>query len=307
MILVRLMGGLGNQMFQYAAAKAVAIRNNSELIIDTTLLEINEKNPNEVVTHRKLDLEIFNLDLIKASQKQVEYFNGRTYRNLAGKVFNKLLFAFRKKNLIIEKNRSFSPEIIRLKDNKCLVGAWQSEMYFKDKKSEIKNEFTFKEPLLGISKNIFDEIVAHNSICVNVRRGDYVTSPIYSKTLGALSADYYNNGIKYFENKFNNPKVFVFSDDIVWCKNNLQSKIPILFVGHEHAGKKFGNYLQLMKLCNHFVIPNSTFGWWAAWLGEKDGTIVISPKDWVREIVLMPENIIPDRWMKIENDFVKID
>ncbi len=299
MILVRLMGGLGNQMFQYAAAKSVAVRNKTILKIDTTLLEENKKHPHEIVTHRELDLAIFDLPLMKATKEEVEYFNGKKYRFLIGKIYNKIGSVKRKRNLIIEKDRSFNKNILRLGDNKCIVGSWQSEKYFKDIESEIRNLFTFKLPVLDTSKDFLNDIKSHDSICLNVRRGDFVTSPLYSNTLGALTADYYIKAIEYFEGRVTRPKVFVFSDDMDWCKNNLKLKMPVCFVGHEHAGEKFGNYLQLMKNCNHFVIPNSSFGWWGAWLSKHQDKIVIAPKNWFKDAAMKDKDIVPENWIRI--------
>lgn len=299
MIIVRLMGGLGNQMFQYAAAKAVAIRNNTILKIDTTLLEENKKNPHGIVTHRELDLDIFNLRLIHASQREVEYFNGKKYASIPGKLFNKALFLFRKRNLIIESGKTFEARLLKLPDNKCLVGSWQSEKYFKDVADEIHQAFKFRRPVLDASKAILDNINDCDSICVNVRRGDYVTSPIYSKTLGAFGVEYYHAGLDYFTDKLNNPRVFVFSDDLNWCRENLRVKFPVEYIGHEHAGERFGNYLQLMKQCRHFVIPNSSFGWWGAWLSEYSQKKIIAPLRWFIDRSIDSRDLVPEDWLRI--------
>lgn len=293
------MGGLGNQMFQYAAANAVAKRNNTALKIDTTILEENKKNPHYIVTHRDLDLDIFSLNLELANENEIIYFNGKKYNNLAGKIYNRVIFRFRKKNLIIEKGRSFNESVLKLGDNKCLVGAWQSEKYFSDTKEETRKMFAFREPVMDVSASLIREIHNCDSICLNVRRGDYVTSPIYSKTLGALGVEYYCRGIRYFLNKISNPKVFVFSDDLEWCKNQLHLDVPMEIVGHQHAGKKFGNYLQLMKSCKYFVIPNSSFGWWGAWLSDNPGKEVVAPEKWYKDVSYQNKDLIPESWIKL--------
>lgn len=296
------MGGLGNQMFQYALGTHLAIKNRADLKIDTTLLT-DRTQPHEVVTHRSLEIDIFNVKLDLASQEEIWHFNGRTYTNLLGKTLNKLTWQFRKKNLIIETGRDFDPGILALSDNKCLVGAWQSEKYFKPVEAEIRKLYTFKQDLLPASLELGRQIRNANSVCVNVRRGDYVTSPIYRENIGALSAGYYSSGISFFENAFPQAEIYVFSDDVEWCKNNIRSKLPVHFVGHEHAGAKFGNYLQLMASCRHFVISNSTFAWWGAWLGEKKDSVIIAPGQWARDAKFSPLSIIPERWKKIPNEF----
>jgi hypothetical protein len=303
MILVRLMGGLGNQMFQYAAARAVSIRNKTSLKIDLTLLDINKKREHSVYTHRDLDLEIFNVHLEKASPKEIEYFNGKFYRSLWGKIYNRIMLTARKKKLVLQRSRNFDPSILKLGNDKCMVGSWQSEKYFKDQESSIRKDFTFRVPLLEVSADLVRDMRTSNAVCVNVRRGDYVTSPIYSKTIGALSAIYHNNGIAFFERTLPGARFFVFSDDIEWCRENLHFTLPVTFVGHEHAGKKFGNYLQLMCECKHFLIANSTFSWWSAYLGEKKGSIILAPVQWTRSSEENPADIIPEHWKKMETIF----
>lgn len=300
MILVRLMGGLGNQMFQYATAHSVSLRNNTVVKIDTSLLEANLLEDDKVVTHRNLDLDIFDLKITKATPQEIIYFNGKKYDNLLGKLYNRLIFFSRKKNLIIEKDRSFQSLVLSLPDNICLVGGWQSPKYFEGYEQEIKNLFAFKKPLLDVSKTIFEEIRNANSICIHVRRGDYVTSPKYNKSLGAKSAEYYNHAITIFESKIENPKFFIFSDDLNWCKQHLKSKSPFTFVEEIHAGEKNGNYLQLMTHCKNFIISNSTYSWWGAWLSKNESKLVVAPKTWALDPASVPADILPENWIKID-------
>ena len=306
MILVRLMGGLGNQMFQYAAARGVAFRNNTELKIDTRLLDDNRKREHSIYTHRDLDLGIFRAELQHATVREVEYFNGRQYPHIPGKIVNKIRQALRGNNLVVERSKSFEPSILKLGDNKCMVGSWQSEKYFEDICGLVKEDFKFKQTVLPVSGSLRDEILSVNAVCVNVRRGDYVTSRIYSRDIGALALSYFQKGISICLEKLDNPHFFIFSDDIEWCREHLRISAPASFVLHEHAGAKFGNYLQLMSACTHFLISNSTFSWWAAWLGEKKGSLVLAPSQWARNPVLIPGDILPPRWKKLDNDFESI-
>ncbi|HTA28022.1 MAG TPA: alpha-1,2-fucosyltransferase, partial [Bacteroidia bacterium] len=262
MILVRLMGGLGNQMFQFALGYNLARKNNTELKIDTSLLA-DKSQPHEVVTHRDLEIDIFDIPLSFATQKEVEYFNGKSYSSIPGKIGNKVAWQFRKKNLIIENGRNFHPEILTLPDNKCLVGSWQSEKYFKDIENEIRKLYSFTKPLTGKPLAISSEIKNSESVCIHVRRGDYVTSPIYSKSLGTTEPGYYMQALELLKSKRKVNNLFVFSDDIEWCKANLIFSIPTQYMDYEATGKKYAIDMQLMSLCKHFIIPNSTFGWWA--------------------------------------------
>ncbi|HVA97514.1 MAG TPA: alpha-1,2-fucosyltransferase [Bacteroidia bacterium] len=297
MIVVRFTGGLGNQMFQYALGTHLAIKNKTELLIDTTLL-LDHSNPHEIVTHRNLDIDIFNVKLNIASQHIVEKFNGKQYNHVLGKMINKVQWQFKKKNLIVEHVRNFNPDILQLSDNKCLVGAWQSEKYFKAIEKEIREQFTFKNALSGATAELGKKIQNENSLCINVRRGDYVTSPIYSKTLGTMPLQYFMKGYEYHKSKNAINHIFIFSDDLVWCKANFNFDIPHTFVEHEFAGARFSNYLQLMSMCKHFIIPNSTFAWWGAWLSPNKDKIVMAPKNWFADNTLNCDDIIPKQWIK---------
>ena len=292
------MGGLGNQMFQYALGTHLAKKNNTELKIDITLLA-DKSQPHEVVTHRNLEIDIFNIPLNFASGKEIAYFNGKKYTHLPGKISNKVVWQFRKKNLIIENGRNFHPEILALPDNKCLVGGWQSEKYFKDIETDIRKLYTLNKPLRGKPLEISNQIQNTNSVCIHVRRGDYVTSPLYSKALGTPETNYYHDALEALKSVKNIDSLFVFSDDIGWCKNNLLFHIPTHYMEYETTEKKYALDMQLMSLCKHFIIPNSTFGWWAAWLSNFPGKMVIAPKNWYKDKSLDGSDIVPANWMKL--------
>ncbi len=299
MILVRFTGGLGNQMFQYALGMQLAIKNGTELKIDTTFL-LDRTAPHEIVTHRELDIDIFQLNLQQASSTEIWNFNGRSYAHFPGKIYNRLTWLlYRKKKLIVEKQRRFQPEILRTPDNRCLVGAWQSEKYFKDISDRVKAQYTFKNVLSGKAFDLAQEISRGHSLCVNVRRGDYVTSPVYSKVLGAMPLGYFSDALTLMRTKQPIDHIFIFSDDIAWCQANLRFDEKTTIVQHDVAGPKFSTYLQLMSLCKHFIIPNSSFGWWAAWLGADPDKTVVAPLNWFKDPSYDSTDLVPDEWLRI--------
>lgn len=300
MILVRFTGGLGNQLFQYALGYHLARKNNAVLKYDDSIIA-DRSSSHELVTHRTLDIgEVFSIQLQKATPEEVIYFNGKANPlNLFDKIWNGFLWRLRRHHLVIERSRSFDDSVLEIGDNKCIIGSWQSERYFSDISSEIKKLFVFKQPLLKISEALVNKIRTSNSVCLHVRRGDYVTSALYKETIGALSLEYYNSASLIMKEKVTDPYLYIFSDDINWCKENLRLGSNHYFVEDEHAGTKASNYLQLMTLCKHFIISNSTFSWWAAWLGEKTTSVVIAPEKWFKSVELRNEDLVPSRWIQI--------
>jgi hypothetical protein len=140
-------------------------------------------------------------------------------------------------------------------------------------------------------------IKKENSLCVHVRRGDYVGNTNHE----IVNKDYYDKGIDKLKVMTNIDKIYVFSDDIRWCEKNLKFDIPTMFVGDEYAGEKAEWHHILMRSCKNFIIPNSTFSWWAAWLSDSRNKIIIAPKQWFPNSSIHADNtdIIPDNWIKI--------
>jgi hypothetical protein len=245
--------------------------------------------------------KVFTIHLDVASTKEIEYFNGKKYNNIIGKIYNKIKLLLQSPELIIEKNNGFKPEYLSVKDNVCLIGAFQSEYYFEEQKSYVKSIFSFKNKILDISNDLVNKLSNENSVAIHVRRGDYITSPLYSKTIGALPYNYYENAIKLIVEKIESPVFYIFSDDLIWCKENFKSDKHVFnFVDDEHAGKFAANYLQIMTYCKHFIISNSTYSWWGAWLSKnEDDKIVIAPKRWFRDESLVSKDIVPQNWIRL--------
>jgi hypothetical protein len=137
-----------------------------------------------------------------------------------------------------------------------------------------------------------------DSICLNVRRADYVSLQASIDMHGFVGKEYYDRGIALIAPKVKVPHIFVTSDDVEWCQANLRFDYPTTFLGHEHKGYKFGNYLMLMSCCKHFLIPNSTFGWWAAWLNPSLDKIVVCPRNWFRDPNIDSSDMIPEGWIR---------
>jgi hypothetical protein len=292
MIVVKLQGGLGNQMFQYACAKMLATKYEISLKVDLDFLL--DRTPRENFVFRNYDLDIFILNppIISVEEKT----------KLLRKPSN-LLQRFIKPNYItfVEKQFNFDEKVMNLGPNTYLDGYFQSEKYFASIKDEIKKEFTFRNKFSELEKSLYDEIKSKNAICVNFRRADYVNLQVSADMHGIVEMEFYHHAINEIATKVDNPTFYVFSDEITWCQQNFSIDYPCTFVDYRYKGEKFASYFQLMIACKHFIIPNSTFAWWAAWLSESNETIVITPRKWFANEVMQAQaiDIIPDRWIKM--------
>ncbi len=298
MITVNIKDGLGNQMFQYATAYALAKKNNTKIICDTRSLEEKIINPPSDYVVREYSLDIFNIHPSKLNN----------FDNIVTFQFNKrYVTRFFLSNILdrispfnfLERSRKTNKKLIQTKSKILyLDGYWQSEAYFKNFRKDLIKIFNFDD-LINDQKNkdMLKKIDFSNDVCLNIRRTDHLNS----KELNVISLDYYNNSINYFLKKNSDRKFYIFSDDIKWCKEKYTDQEKFKIIEHNYAGKRFKNYLYLMTQFKNFIIPNSTFAWWGAWLSNQKNKIVVVPKKWSG---IDPENEIDTPlkdWIKIEN------
>jgi len=187
---------------------------------------------------------------------------------------------------IVEKN---------IDKNVLLLGQWQSYLYFDE--VELRRHFNFKDNIENsdiYTKHLLAKIRNSNSVMLNIRRTDYLNNDFH----GVIGLDYINKSVEIISSKVNQPEFFIFSDDIEWCSQNINLK-NMTIVDHKYKGYKFSYYLQLMSNCKHFIIPNSTFAWWSAWLNTNTDKIVISPKRWFNREDINTNDLIPDNWIRI--------
>ena len=293
MIVVKLMGGMGNQMFQYALARSLSIKYGKQISFDLDFL--HDRTPRKNFTFRDYDLDLFNVKAnILTSEKTLKF------KKYPTTIFGKIKRKLNPISIIKEKVFTFDESILKIKfKNAYIDGYWQNFQYFDSIKEVIEKDFSLKDSLNPEELKLKDEIMNCNSICLNVRRGDFVTNKAVNKVHGAKDYNYYNDGVTKISKLVKNGIVYVFSDDIKWCTENLKFELPTKFITHKYKGNKFGVYLELMKSCNHFVIPNSTFAWWAAYLARNKEKVVIAPKEWFSDSELDSSEIIPNTWIKI--------
>lgn len=291
MIVVKLMGGLGNQLFQYALGRHLAIINNCELVLDTTSLKYKGEKPNPSFTDREYQLSNFNIDARVADEKLLKKVNNRPtgLKRLFQKEYTKFF----------ENGNQFQQEMLSLKKNSILEGYWQSEKYFIDIKNILKKEFTLKNTSSSENLEVAKLITQSKSVSMHVRRGDYVNNPIFSGYIGVNCLKYYSDTVSYINSKCENPTYFIFSDDIKWTKENFGFiKNKVVYVDINSELNCFED-IYLMSLCNHNIIANSSFSWWGAWLNQNRDNIVVASNTWFNESSFVNKDMLPECWIKI--------
>lgn len=264
-MIVRLKGGLGNQMFQYAMAKQLASYNNWDIYYDLCELE-NDKYRKFVLDKFAIEINICEEDDQLSRQRKVCDLHYKTR-----------IFRWLEKNcgvIIEKKDFLFS----KLKIDGYYDGYWQNIHYFSAIIDDLRKDFSFYENLNLNQKRYLQEICQNNSIALHIRRGDYLTP--YNRTIYYnLDNVYYQNAIDYICSRVNQGVIYVFSDDIEWCKKNLVYLENAHFVDDKISQNEFVDF-EFMKNCKYFIIANSTFSWWASELSDFKKKIVVAPDKW---------------------------
>ncbi len=294
MIVVRLAGGLGNQMFQYAAGLRLAIHHHTELKLDLTFLL--DRTPREHFSFRDFDLTVFNLAESIASVEEVRRMRGGR-RTRLGRLAKKLIGH----RCYFERGPAFDSTVLNLPNETYLEGFFQDERYFLDIAPIIRQKFHLAPDETRFStttRELADAIRSNDGICTHVRRGDYVNNPVSSQVHGACSLDYYRHALRELRLRSAKGRAFIFSDDVAWCRQSFNSD-EFIVAGDEYAGLGASTHFWLMTLCKHFVISNSTFSWWAAWLAQKPDSVICSPIPWFDDPRYGDMGICPSSWLRI--------
>ncbi len=289
-VCTQLMGGLGNQMFQYAIARAIALRHQAAVCLDVSLLDGAQPE----ITTRKYGLGEFNVAVVDLDPSVVQRMAER--RGVLG-VLQRVRDRYgpvHSRRMIYETRQTFDARLLGAEPPVYLSGYWQSEQYFIDVESIIRNDFTLGRPLSRTAERYRNEM-RMNSVSIHVRRGDYARNPAITKVHGLVPVDYYRAATARIGG--DNPTAFIFSDDLAWARENLHLGVATVFVDLNGDGTEHDE-LQLMASCTHHVIGNSTFGWWGAWLGERPETSVVAPRKWFVDPAFKTD-IVPQRWLRV--------
>lgn len=295
MIVVKLKGGLGNQLFQYATSKSLSLKHNTDLYFDFSLLDADTNNQ---YTKRNFELHLFDIKAKKVPDKIRNKFLG--VAPIWCRITNKLLGNFiAKYNVVNQTGFEYDFKFEHYGKNTYLNnGYWQSEKFFKSIRNELLKELVVvKEKSLEL-KETEQLIQNNNSISIHIRRGDYVTDKNANAAHGILPLDYYVRAIEYIKSKNTEPVFFIFSDDIEWAKKNLVLNDRVFYIDFNKGDNSIFD-MHLMSLCKHNIIANSSFSWWAAWLNQKQDKVVIAPKNWFQIDTHNTKDLIPDEWVVI--------
>lgn len=285
MIVTRLSGGLGNQMFQYAAGRRLALARGTELVLDPSPLA----GP-QVRTPRVYELDPYPIRARLAKPEDLQ----RCGRSLAARIARRLS----RPGAAVERHFHFDPEVLDLPDGSCLQGHWQSERYFADRAEAVRSELTLARPPDEVNRRLLERIDACNAVSLHVRRGDYASDPAVHAMHGVCSLDYYRSAVACLSERLEDLVWFLFSDDPEWTRTHLDLGGRSVVV--DHSGPEgAAEDLRLMSRCRHHVIANSTFSWWGAWLDPRPDKIVIAPRRWFRDDRRQTRDVVPDGWVRL--------
>jgi hypothetical protein len=282
MVISTLVGGLGNQMFQYAAGRALALRTGSRLVLDLGWLRTTPAH----VTPREFELGCFRIAAeLRCIYPRTPLERVREWVGLSPRIWRE------------HQMYGFDARTLTLPGRVRLIGYWPSERYFADAADRIRDDFYFDFDLDGRDLDVANLIAATQSVGVHVRHGDYATNPSTTAFHGVLPLDYYRRAVARVQETVPDPHFFVFSDDPEWCRHNLEFGAPTTVVDHNRG--RGAHDLRLLSLCRHQVIANSSFSWWGAWLNETPDKLVIAPERWVADASIDTRAVYPESWIRL--------
>jgi hypothetical protein len=288
MITGKIKGGLGNQLFQYAFLKGLSYRLNepNHFCLDTAIYKKKNNRSLEIKDFKIVDNNEKEEDIRKRMAHAFEF--GTSAYKIATVIDSITDFGY-----FFEKDRKYI-RFEKLCRYNYFDGYWQSEKYFNFIREQILADLELK---LEIN---YDQYIieSHNSCAIGFRRGDYFKNKKSLKIYDVCNELYYENAIRYMNDKYSDVIFYVFSDDVRWVKENFNFKNNKVKYINENKELSPAAELKIMSKCKHAIIPNSTFSWWGAWLIEGEEKKIICPKGWYANG--MPNDIIPESWIQID-------
>lgn len=293
MIIVNVIGGLGNQMFQYAAGRALTIARGLPLRLDIAGFD-------GYGLHQGFELQrVFNCEMTIASDENVRTILGWRAAPAVRRILARPgLAGLRGPRFIVEPYFHYWRDIRDVPATAYLQGYWQSEKYFADAAVVLRSDFAFRQSLSEANAAWAERIARCMAVSLHVRRGDYVSDPKTRGILGPCSPDYYRSALRYVAERVATPEFFVFSDDIAWARDNLDIGFPRHYIDHNRGAESY-NDMRLMSLCRHHILANSSFSWWGAWLNPRADKIVVAPERWFAGDERRADDLIPQGWVTL--------
>ena len=295
LIVVRISGGLGNQLFQYACARSLAKENKAGIVLD-------------ISGYQDYRLHKYCLDKYRIS--------------ICGCIRSRLVSAILRKLLVwmeatISRNSIFKDLVVTIDDERdsrlfgcfsrtriiSLDGYFQSSVFFESAREVLIKELGKPKTLEQETRKIAKDISESNAVSVHIRRGDYLSDSNANAIHGVCTYGYYRRAYRIIKERDPSISVFIFSDDIEWCKDNVQDVLSdhagcIRFIEHTDSNTNHDD-LYLMSLCKHNILANSTFSWWGAWLGNKVSRIVVAPNEWFAAAEKKDEHPGLKEWLRV--------
>lgn len=309
MIYLQMSGRLGNQFFRYAAARALQIKyypaekivinyqqkvngdsSFYNMLRDYNVQDFEEDSAGSVLAHHtSLSQKLICFPYLVGMKKfKPEQMNEQVkYEQQWEKLLNKYgVYWFRRGGWKLSKSSQ---------KDKFLSGNFEDPIYFDDVRETIVKEFTPKHPIIEKNIDLLNQITSTNSICISVRRGDFESNSTFKSLHSLCTKDYFLTAIEKIKCIVENPVLFMFSDDIQWVRENVNTGCLTYY---EDGTDPVWEKLRLMSACKHFIISNSTFSWWVQYLSRNEDKIVVSPSRWFNNDYKSP--LIDEKWIKIE-------
>ncbi len=282
MIVVKLIGGLGNQLFQYAFGRSVSLHHKTDLFLDISDLQ----NKDLSHTYRNYSLNKFYVKAKIAPDNLILDLDAK--KSIIERALNKIPYPGKLK-VVGENKIHFDPEMDVPEDNSYLIGYWQSPLYFKDIENTLREDLKFSVPLNAKANSVLHQIQNCNSVSLHVRRGDYAMNPETLAYHGLCDITYYDQAIELIKSKVTDPVFFIFSDDPQWVRENFKLSDKIILVSNPEYAQI--DDLRLMSSCKHSIMANSSFSWWGSWLIQDPKKITIAPLKWYQNDSIKTDNL----------------
>ena len=304
MIISRIEGGLGNQMFQYAYGLYAASVHKTELKLD---LSPYVGGPQHGFLLNRFAIQATAVDDAERANIPLQYRNSGDRQNAKLGILDRATSFFgvgSQLKRVKEKPFGFQNKYLQVADGSYLVGNWQSERFFRGVEADLRNHFQLRTTPGSESQEVAQRIAGCRSLALHIRRGDYLTNSSAAAIYEHLSLDYYRACADRFAGEGPELQVFVFSNDIPWCQEKLNLPWKTHYVGHNTAETAHED-MWLISLAAGVAIANSTFSWWAAWLNRRNHAKIYAPSQWFRPGTLNAGSILCESWSQVADPSLK--